>query len=146
MRNIGINPSSPGKYMANGVNNTASYVNEEDQFQKYFDQGINNSSHFDDNDELTEEEKIECELISRLIISYFNIIKEMIEDQIPKAIMTLLVNHVKESISNRLVVKLYKTELFDELLKEDDDLRIEKEKLLELLTGYKKAGEMLNGI
>lgn len=70
----------------------------------------------------------------------------MIEDQIPKAIMTLLVNHVKESISNRLVVKLYKTELFDELLKEDDDLRIEKEKLLELLTGYKKAGEMLNGI
>ena len=139
--------ATPGKYTSNGVNsNVPLYSNDDEQFQKYFDQSLSNPSHFDESDELTEEEKIECELISRLIISYFSIIKEMIEDQIPKAIMTLLVNHVKESISNRLFVKLYKTKLFDELLKEDDDLRIDKEKLLELLTGYKRAGEMLNGI
>lgn len=136
-----------GKNIASGVAaNIPSYKTEDDQFQKFFDKSMGNSPNFDDRDELTDDEKIECELISRLIISYFNIIKEMIEDQIPKAIMTLLVNHVKESISNRLVVKLYKTELFDELLKEDDDLRIEKDKLLELLTGYKKAGDMLNSI
>lgn len=136
-----------GKNIASGVAaNMPSYKTEDDQFQKFFDKSMGNTPNFDDRDELTDDEKIECELISRLIISYFNIIKEMIEDQIPKAIMTLLVNHVKESISNRLVVKLYKTELFDELLKEDDDLRIEKEKLLELLTGYKKAGDMLNTI
>ncbi|XBW35651.1 hypothetical protein QEN19_001224 [Hanseniaspora menglaensis] len=121
-------------------------LKNETQFHSHF--GQNHSTQFqdDEDDELTEDEQMECELISRLIISYFNIIKEMIEDQIPKAIMTLLVNNVKECISNRLVVKLYKFELFDDLLREDDDLRIEKEKLKELLSGYKKANEMINSI
>ncbi|GMF58539.1 unnamed protein product [[Candida] boidinii] len=37
--------------------------------------------------ELSEREQLECELIRRLIISYFGIIREMIEDQVPKAII-----------------------------------------------------------
>ncbi|KAL6925713.1 hypothetical protein ACO0SA_000314 [Hanseniaspora valbyensis] len=142
----GVGSSTPlGKASANNEMNDLQTA--ENPFQNYFNQSYTNQFQEDDEeDKLTEDEEMECELISRLIISYFNIIKQMIEDQIPKAIMTLLVNHVKECISNRLVVKLYKFELFDELLKEDDDLRIEKEKLKELLKGYKKANEMINNI
>lgn len=147
MSNMTLNGSSSPIKMSNPNNsNENNFSKNEDQFQNYFDQSYTSQFQEDAEDELTDDEQMECELISRLIISYFNIIKQMIEDQIPKAIMTLLVNHVKECISNRLVVKLYKFELFDELLKEDDDLRIEKEKLKELLKGYKKASEMINSI
>ena len=55
---------------------------------------------------LSEKELFECELIRRLIISYFHIVRESIQDQVPKAVMHLLVNFSKESTENRLVSKL----------------------------------------
>jgi len=45
---------------------------------------------------LTEREKVETELIRSLISSYFHIVRESIQDLVPKAIMHLLVNHCKE--------------------------------------------------
>jgi Dynamin GTPase effector domain len=52
----------------------------------------------DVNDEppLTERERLETDLIRSLISSYFHIVKESIQDLVPKAIMHLLVNHCKE--------------------------------------------------
>ena len=70
---------------------------------------------------------MECELIRRLIISYFSIVRETIQDQVPKAIMCLLVNHIKQEIQNRLVVKLYNENMFDELLQEDETIQAERE-------------------
>ncbi|KAK5693268.1 Dynamin-related GTPase protein, partial [Elasticomyces elasticus] len=51
---------------------------------------------------LTDRELLETELIRRLISSYFNIVRETIADQVPKAIMHLLVNHSKDVVQNRL--------------------------------------------
>ncbi|CCK71646.1 dynamin-related GTPase DNM1 KNAG_0H02320 [Huiozyma naganishii CBS 8797] len=93
---------------------------------------------------LTEREQLECELIRRLIISYFDIVREMIEDQIPKAIMCLLVNHCKESIHNRLVAELYKEAMLDELLQEDETLAQERANCEQLLETYKKASMLVN--
>lgn len=95
---------------------------------------------------LTEREELECELIKRLITSYFGIIREMIQDQIPKAIMCLLVNYSKDSVQNRLVSKLYKEELFDELLLEDEGLAQEREKCAKLLQTYKEASKIINDV
>ncbi|CAI5758432.1 unnamed protein product [Candida verbasci] len=107
----------------------------------------NEDETFDDSiNDLTEREQMECELIRRLIISYFSIVREMIQDQIPKSIMCLLVNHVKQNIQNRLVVKLYNESLFDELLKEDENIQAEREKCLELLKTYKEAARIISDV
>lgn len=95
---------------------------------------------------MTEREQMECELIRRLIISYFSIVREMIQDQVPKSIMCLLVNHVKQQIQNRLVVKLYNDALFDELLQEDEGIQAEREKCVELLKTYKEASKIISDV
>lgn len=60
----------------------------------------------DDNDEppLTEREKIETDLIRSLIGSYFHIVRESIQDLVPKAIMHLLVNHCKEVYPSQTLI------------------------------------------
>lgn len=95
---------------------------------------------------LTEREQLECELIKRLIVSYFAIVREMIQDQIPKAIMCLLVNFCKESAQNRLVTKLYKESMFDDLLVEDQLLSQNRNNCLVLLKTYKETSNIINEI
>ncbi|CEP62732.1 dynamin-related GTPase DNM1 LALA0_S06e02542g [Lachancea lanzarotensis] len=96
--------------------------------------------------QMSEREQLECELISRLIVSYFGIVREMIQDQIPKAVMCLLVNFSKEIIQNRLVTKLYKESLFEDLLMEDQNLAQDRQKCVKLLETYKAASHIMNDI
>lgn len=53
--------------------------------------------------------------------------------------MHFLVNHVKEGVQNRLVSSLYREDLFEGLLMEDDGLRNERERVKALLDAYKEA-------
>lgn len=99
-----------------------------------------------DESKLTEREQLECELIRRLIASYFGIVRETIRDQVPKAIMCLLVNYTKDSVQNQLVQKLYKESLFDELLYEDEGLIQEREKCEKLLQTYKDAAKVISDV
>lgn len=100
----------------------------------------------DGDDPFSERELLECELIRRLIISYFSIVRESIQDQVPKAVMHLLVNYSKESAQNRLVSKLYKESLFEELLHEDEALAQERTKCENLLKTYKEAAKIIGEV
>lgn len=95
---------------------------------------------------LTEREALETELIRRLISSYFNIVRETIADQVPKAIMHLLVNHSKDVVQNRLVSELYKEALFGDLLYEDDGIKAEREKCEKLLATYREAAKIVGEV
>lgn len=95
---------------------------------------------------LTEREALETELIRRLISNYFNIVRETIADQVPKAVMHLLVNHSKDAVQNRLVSELYREGLFEELLYEDDGVREEREKCEKLLATYKEASKIIGEV
>ena len=95
---------------------------------------------------LTEREALETELIRRLISSYFNIVREMIADQVPKAVMHLLVNHSKDVVQNRLVSELYRESMFQELLYEDDAVRQEREKCEKLLATYREASKIVGEV
>ncbi|MCJ1263150.1 Dynamin- GTPase protein [Lobaria immixta] len=96
--------------------------------------------------ELTEREALETELIRRLISSYFNIVRETIADQVPKAVMHLLVNHSKDVVQNRLVSELYREELFNDLLYEDDGIKAEREKCEKLLATYREAARIVGEV
>lgn len=95
---------------------------------------------------LTDREAMETELIRALISSYFNIVRESIADQVPKAIMHLLVNHCKDVVQNRLVSELYKEGLFEELLYEDDGVKKEREKCEKLLSTYREAAKIIGEV
>ncbi|KAI0012885.1 Dynamin central region-domain-containing protein [Xylariaceae sp. FL0662B] len=95
---------------------------------------------------LTDREAMESELIRALISSYFNIVRETIADQVPKAVMHLLVNHCKDVVQNRLVSELYKETLFEELLYEDDGVKKEREKCEKLLQTYREAAKIIGEV
>ncbi|KAI0893948.1 Dynamin central region-domain-containing protein [Annulohypoxylon nitens] len=95
---------------------------------------------------MSDREAMETELIRALISSYFNIVRESIADQVPKAVMHLLVNHCKDVVQNRLVTKLYKETLFEELLYEDDGVKKEREKCEKLLQTYQEAAKIIGEV
>ncbi|KAI1115199.1 Dynamin central region-domain-containing protein [Nemania sp. NC0429] len=95
---------------------------------------------------LTDREAMETELIRALISSYFNIVRESIADQVPKAVMHLLVNHCKDVVQNRLVSELYKESMFEELLYEDDGVKKEREKCEKLLQTYREAAKIIGEV
>ncbi|CAG8629061.1 8809_t:CDS:10, partial [Ambispora leptoticha] len=107
--------------------------------------GVNlNGSYSEESHNLTEQEEMETQLIRSLITSYFNIVRKMVQDVVPKAIMHLLVNNSRESVQNRLVAELYKEDLFVDLLQEDENLASERQKCQTMLDVYKKAFEIIN--
>ncbi|KAI9653439.1 MAG: Dynamin- GTPase protein [Trizodia sp. TS-e1964] len=116
--------------------------------RSYIPGDYNYKSPFPNNEEpaLTEREAMETMLIQRLISSYFNIVRESIADQVPKAVMHLLVNHCKESVQNRLVSELYKEGLFEDLLYEDDGIKAEREKCEKLLKTYREAAKIVGEV
>lgn len=100
----------------------------------------------DDDSSLSEQELLECELISRLIVSYFEIVREIIQDIVPKSIMHLLVNFTKEGTQNRLVSKLYKDSMFEDLLQEDENLAEERKKCVNMLKTYREAAKIIGDV
>ncbi|KAI0091428.1 Dynamin central region-domain-containing protein [Irpex rosettiformis] len=96
--------------------------------------------------QLTMREEMETNLIRSLIASYFNIVRQTIQDLIPKAIMHLLVNFTSQHVQNRLVASLYKPTLFGELLNEDEALVAERARVKALLDAYKDAFKTLSEV
>lgn len=102
--------------------------------------------HVYEEPKLSDREQMETDLIRNLITSYFNIVRETVADQVPKAIMHLLVNFSKGNVQNRLVAELYKEELFDALLYEDENLAQERDKCSKLLQVYKEANKIIQEV
>jgi dynamin 1-like protein len=91
-------------------------------------------------------EEMEIRLIRSLIASYFGIVRQSIQDLVPKAIMHLLVNNTSQQVQNRLVASLYKPELFADLLNEDEALVAERTRVKALLDAYKEAFKILSDV
>lgn len=82
---------------------------------------------------LTDKEQKDCDVIERLIKSYFYIIRKSIQDSVPKAIMHFLVNFVKDNVQSELVTHLYKSEKAEELLNESDHISLRRKEASDML-------------
>ena len=112
---------------------------------------------------LTPKEEMETTLIRSLIGSYFSIVRQSIQDLVPKAIMHLMVSSTKawrtspvdrvgqvnfsrDSVQQRLVTSLYKPDLFAELLYEDETLVTERARVKALLDAYREGFRVLSEV
>uniref|UniRef100_A0A674PCY7 Dynamin-1-like protein n=1 Tax=Takifugu rubripes TaxID=31033 RepID=A0A674PCY7_TAKRU len=82
---------------------------------------------------LTAREQRDCEVIERLIKSYFLIVRKNIQDSVPKAVMHFLVNHVKDCLQSELVGQLYKSALLNDLLTESEDMAQRRNEAADML-------------
>lgn len=76
-----------------------------------------------------------------LITSYFNIIKRLIIDVIPKSISYSLVTHSKDNVQRELLKELYKPEVLDSLLHEDPQIIARRSEVRRMLVALNKAEE-----
>ncbi|CAH3027598.1 unnamed protein product [Porites evermanni] len=95
---------------------------------------------------LTDREQMDSDIIRKLIKSYFVIVRKSIQDSVPKAIMCFLVNFVKEKIQSELVEKLYKSEIFDKLLEEAEQMHIKRKEATEMLKALQRAGHIISEV
>ncbi|RXH73065.1 hypothetical protein DVH24_012749 [Malus domestica] len=72
--------------------------------------------------ETTENEAAEIIVTKSLLKSYYDIVRKNIQDLVPKAIMHFLVNSTIKNLQTGFIQKLYRENLFEELLKEHDEL------------------------
>lgn len=95
---------------------------------------------------LSPREQRDCDVIERLINSYFLIVKKNIQDNVPKAIMHFLVNHVKDNLQSELVSQLYKKEEIDYLLEESEHMAARRKEAQEMTQALQRASHIIGEI
>ncbi|KAL0791376.1 hypothetical protein Bca101_007622 [Brassica carinata] len=76
----------------------------------------------------SEQQAVEIQITKLLLKSYYNIVRKNIEDSVPKAIMHFLVNHTKRELHNVFIRKLYRENLFEEMLQETDEIAVKRKR------------------
>lgn len=95
---------------------------------------------------LSGREQVEVDLVTNLIESYFNIVRDKVVDSVPKAIMHFLVNYVTSALQNEMVTTLWQRELFDELLQEDPLVESQRTRAAEMLAALNRAFTIVNEV
>ncbi|KAJ3678280.1 hypothetical protein LUZ60_002083 [Juncus effusus] len=94
----------------------------------------------------TEQEQLEIAITKMLLKSYYDIVRKNIEDSVPKAVMHFLVNHTKRELHNVLISTLYRENLFEEMLKEPDEISSKRKRIRETLKVLQQAYRTLDEI
>uniref|UniRef100_A0A6V7QTK1 Dynamin-related protein 3A-like n=1 Tax=Ananas comosus var. bracteatus TaxID=296719 RepID=A0A6V7QTK1_ANACO len=94
----------------------------------------------------TEQEALEIAITKLLLKSYYDIVRKNIEDSVPKAIMHFLVNHTKRELHNVFITTLYRENLFEEMLKEPDEVSVKRKRIRETLKVLQQAYRTLDEI
>ncbi|XP_048492322.1 dynamin-related protein 3A isoform X2 [Beta vulgaris subsp. vulgaris] len=97
----------------------------------------------------TESEAIEITVTKLLLKSYYDIVRKNVEDSVPKAIMHFLVrfgfvNHTKRELHNVFIKKLYRENLFEEMLQEPDEVATKRKQTRDKLRILNQAFRVLD--
>ncbi|XP_062527843.1 dynamin-1-like protein isoform X12 [Bombyx mori] len=95
---------------------------------------------------LSEREQHDCDVIERLIKSYFYIVRKSIQDSVPKAVMHFLVNFVKDNLQSELVTHLYKSDQAESMLNESEHIAQRRKEAADMLKALQRAGQIISEI
>jgi dynamin 1-like protein len=90
-------------------------------------------------DAQTERETLQIAVTRLLLKSYYDIVRKIIQDAVPKAIMHFLVNHVKRELHSVFIRKLYRESLFEEMMQEKEDVAVNRKHCKEILRVLQQA-------
>jgi len=96
--------------------------------------------------DITVREQRGLDMLKGMIEVYFSIIRRKICDQVPKAIMAMLVNRLKEQLYGVLVAKLYNADRLDALLSETEEVVTRRRHLLEIEAMLSRAMAALDEV
>lgn len=102
--------------------------------------------HTDTTRRMTDKELRDCQVIERLIKSYFYIVRKSIQDSVPKVIMHFMVNHVKENLQSELVTHLYQGDKINQLVIESPHIGQQRKEAAEMLKALQKAHHIISEI
>uniref|UniRef100_A0A8C6XRL7 Dynamin-1-like protein n=1 Tax=Naja naja TaxID=35670 RepID=A0A8C6XRL7_NAJNA len=138
-----INTKHPDFADACGLINNNIEVKENLIFSEVYDTLLNLLDPVPVARKLSAREQRDCEVIERLIKSYFLIVRKNIQDSVPKAVMHFLVNHVKDTLQSELVGQLYKALLLDDLLTESEDMAQRRKEAADMLQALQRASQII---
>ncbi|KAL8150833.1 hypothetical protein V2J09_020641, partial [Rumex salicifolius] len=92
----------------------------------------------------SENEAVEVTVTKLLLESYYDIVRKNVEDMVPKAIMHFLVNNTKRELHNVFIKKLYRENLFEEMLQEPNDVAIKRKQTRDKLRILSQALRVLD--
>ncbi|KAJ9552035.1 hypothetical protein OSB04_016080 [Centaurea solstitialis] len=134
--------------------------NKENSVNKPFSEPVHTMDHMDyvsslihlkepptvlrPSDANSDQEAIEIHVTKLLLRSYYDIVRKNIEDYVPKAIMHFLVNHTKRELHNIFIKKLYRDDLFEQMLQEPDEVATKRKRTRELLRVLQQAFRTLD--
>ncbi|KAJ8727062.1 hypothetical protein PYW08_015459 [Mythimna loreyi] len=95
---------------------------------------------------LSDREQHDCDVIERLIKSYFYIVRKSIQDSVPKAVMHFLVNYVQDNLQSELVTHLYKSDQAESLLNESEHIAQRRKEAADMLKALQRAGQIIGEI
>ncbi|XP_059653227.1 dynamin-related protein 3A-like [Cornus florida] len=132
---------------------------KEDSASKFFDEPVQSMEHafsmihlreppsiLRPSETHTDQETIEIQVTKLLLRSYYDIVRKNIEDSVPKAIMHFLVNHTKRELHNVFIRKLYRDNLFEEMLQEPDEVATKRKRTRDTLHVLQQASSTLDEI
>ncbi|KAI5558301.1 hypothetical protein POPTR_017G041800v4 [Populus trichocarpa] len=129
-------------------NSTSKSYNEPAQSMESFDQSMIHLREpptvLRPSESHSENESIEIAVTKLLLKSYYDIVRKNIEDSVPKAIMHFLVNHTKRELHNVFIRKLYRENLFEEMLQEHDEIAMKRKQTRESLRVLQQAFRTLD--
>ncbi|XP_060671733.1 dynamin-related protein 3A isoform X2 [Ziziphus jujuba] len=91
----------------------------------------------------SQQEAIEIAVTKLLLRSYYDIVRKNIEDSVPKAIMHF-VNNTKRELHNVFIKKLYRENLFEQMLQEPDEVTMKRKRTGETLRVLQQAFRTLD--
>lgn len=92
---------------------------------------------------LSEQEAIEIEIIKSMVVSYFEIVKKIVIDQVPKAIMNELVKKSELSMQETLFKEIYDKGDLDSIASESEEIKAERNRVETTLKALKRAYDII---